>query len=121
MAKLLPFVLLAVAFWFLVLRPTQRHRANAAAMAAQLAPGVDVITAGGMHGTVISVDDTDVVLAVAPGVEVRFLKGAIRSVVDPEQAEPEHDRITGDPPELDSADPPRGFPSDPSDPSEPTT
>ncbi len=118
MAKLLPFVLLAVAFWFLVLRPTQRHRANAAAMAAQLAPGVDVITAGGMHGTVVSVDDTDVVLAVAPGVEVRFLKGAIRSVVDPETANPEHDHMTGDSSDLESADPPH---RDPSDPSEPTT
>ena len=74
-----PFVLLYV----LLIRPQQRRLREAQVMAASLEPEDDVITAGGIHGTVTAVDDDTVWLEIAPDVIVRVLKGAISQRVGP--------------------------------------
>ena len=74
-----PFVLLYV----LLIRPQQRRLREAQLMAASLEPEDDVITAGGLHGTVTAVDDDSVWLEIAPDVIVRVLKGAISTRVGP--------------------------------------
>ncbi len=74
-----PFVLLYV----LLIRPQQRRLREVQLMAASLEPEDDVITAGGIHGTVTAVDDDTVWLEVAPDVVVRVLKGAISQRVGP--------------------------------------
>jgi preprotein translocase subunit YajC len=82
--------------YFVTIRP-QRNRQRAAAQTQRtVEPGARVRTTAGMYGTVVAVDDQDVVLELAPGVEVRFLRRAIMDVVpDPsdmeaEEPEPEH-------------------------------
>ncbi len=70
---LFPFLLLYV----LLIRPQQRRLREAQQMAASLQPEDDVITAGGLHGTVTAVDEGTVWLEIAPDVIVRVLKGAI--------------------------------------------
>ncbi len=74
-----PFVLLYV----LLIRPQQRRLREAQLMSASLEPEDDVITAGGIHGTVTAVDDETVWLEIAPDVIVRVLKGAISQRVGP--------------------------------------
>ena len=74
-----PFVLLYV----LLIRPQQRRLREAQVMAASLEPEDDVITAGGIHGTVTAVDEDTVWLEIAPDVVVRVLKGAISQRVGP--------------------------------------
>ena len=46
-------------------------------------PGARVRTTAGMYATVVDVDGDDVILEVAPGVEVRYMKRAIMDVVSP--------------------------------------
>jgi preprotein translocase subunit YajC len=79
-ASLLPFVLLAVAFWLLVIRPSQRQRAAKAAIISSLGPGAQVVTSSGIRGTVIEIDDDDVLLEIAEGVHVHFVASAIAAV-----------------------------------------
>ena len=75
--------------WLLVVLP-QRRRQNAQnAMLAALEPGDEVVTAGGMYGTITDVDEEDVLVEVAPEVEVRVAKRAIAAVVPPEDDEEE--------------------------------
>jgi len=64
------------AMYFLWIAPQQKQRKAQIAMLASLVPGDDVVTAGGIYGRVISVDD-DVHLEIADGVIVRVAKGAI--------------------------------------------
>ncbi len=55
-----------------------------------MVPGSRVRTTAGMYGTVVEVDDQDVVLEIAPGVEARFLRRAIMDVVpDPSEMQAE--------------------------------
>ena len=78
--ELLPLVLLALAFWLLIIRPVQRQRAAKAALMQALQPGAEVVTTGGMHGTVVAIVGEDIVLEVAPGVRLRFVRGAVAAI-----------------------------------------
>ena len=67
-------------------------------------PGMRVRTTAGMYATVAAVEDQEVVLEVAPGVNVRFLRRAIMDVIpdasqdysEPEAEEPEPEPETYD-------------------------
>lgn len=78
---LVAIVVLFGLLYFVTIRP-QRNRQRAAQQTQrEVVPGSRVRTTAGMYATVISVEDQDVVLEVAPGVQVRFLRRAIMDVV----------------------------------------
>lgn len=83
---LIAIVALFGLLYFVTIRP-QRNRQRAAVQTQRdIVPGVRVRTTAGMYATVVAVEDQDVVLEVAPGVEVRFLRRAILDVVpDPSE------------------------------------
>src|SRR5437763_9934329 len=87
-------VLVFVGFYFLMIRPQRRRQQQVQQQQRTVAPGARVRTTAGMYATVIEVDGDDVVLEVAPGVEVRYLKRAIMQVIAP-----------GEQPETDEAEP----------------
>jgi preprotein translocase subunit YajC len=79
--QLLPFVLIFVIMYFLIIRPqrqkAQRHRD----MVANLRRGDTVVTAGGLIGKVSKVvDENELQLEVAEGVKVRAMRGMIAEV-----------------------------------------
>ena len=85
MSLLLILVLLFVVMWMLVIRPQRRRQAEQKRMLEELSPGQEVITAGGMYGTVHSVVDEDEVrVEIAPNVQVRLSRGAIAAVLNNE-------------------------------------
>src|SRR5712692_5851748 len=79
-------VLVFVGFYFLMIRPQRRRQQAVAQQQRTVNPGARVRTTAGMYATVIAVDGDDVVLEVAPGVEVRYLKRAIMEVLAPADA-----------------------------------
>ncbi len=76
-------VLVFVGFYFLMIRPQRRRQQAVQQQQKTVSPGARVRTTAGMYATVIAVDGNDVVLEVAPGVEVRYLKRAIMEVIAP--------------------------------------
>ncbi|MGD0063347.1 MAG: preprotein translocase subunit YajC [Streptosporangiaceae bacterium] len=80
-------VLVFVGFYFLMIRPQRRRQQQVAQQQNTVVPGARVRTTAGMYATVVAVEDNDVILEVAPGVEVRYLKRAIMEVVTPAEAE----------------------------------
>ena len=83
LGTLLPFLVLIVAFYFLILRPARSRQAAQAAVRSKLEPGVEAMTTSGLFGTVTALEGDKVVLEIAPGVQVRFVSAAIASVVAP--------------------------------------
>ena len=71
------FVLLGAAFFFLVVRPQRRQMAAHRALVAALAVDDEVITTGGIHGTIRGLTDDAVELEIATGVVVLVARGAI--------------------------------------------
>ena len=82
-STLILILIVVVAFYFLMIRPQQRRKQQAAQKQGSVQPGARVRTTAGMYATVVAVDGDDVVLEVAPGVEVRYMKRAIMDVVSP--------------------------------------
>ena len=71
------FALLIVGFYFLLVRPQRRQMAARRALVAAVEVGDEVVTAGGIHGRIATLDDDLVGLEVAPGVVIRIARGAI--------------------------------------------
>ena len=82
LTNLLPLVIMFAIFYFLLIRPQQKKAKEHRALLDSLKKGDMVITAGGMHGKVSSVDDTVVTLEVANGVTIKFNKGHIASIIN---------------------------------------
>ncbi|MFG1710086.1 preprotein translocase subunit YajC [Nonomuraea sp. M3C6] len=98
LGSILPLILLVVVFYFLLIRPQRKRQQESVRMQNSLAPGARVMTTTGLFGTVVTVDNEDVVLEIAPGIETRWVKAAIGRVVTPgdapvadEQAEPDEE------------------------------
>lgn len=79
----LPLILLVVVFYFLLIRPQRKKQAEQLQMQNSLAPGAQVMTTTGLFGTVVGIEDDDVLLEVAPGVQTRWIKAAIGRVITP--------------------------------------
>jgi preprotein translocase subunit YajC len=74
-------VALIAVMWFVLIRPQRARQAAHRNLLADLAPGDEVVTAGGIIGRVSSVADDHVKLEIAPGTEVRIAKEAVTGVV----------------------------------------
>jgi preprotein translocase subunit YajC len=87
---LLPVILIGVVFYFLLFRPQRKRQQQQAQMQRQIEPGQRVMTTAGMIAEVIAIEDDAVILEIAPGVEVRFVKQAVGQVLhDDEEIEEE--------------------------------
>lgn len=75
--------LLLIGFLWLMSAPQRRMRKEQLAMQQQLAPGAEVMTHGGLYGTVVEIVDDVVVLETAPGVTMRWATRAIARIVTP--------------------------------------
>jgi preprotein translocase subunit YajC len=81
-------VILVAAFYFLFVRPQRRQVASHRQLVASLSEGDEVVTGGGVIGTIQSLDDEIAHLEVAPGVVVRVARGAIARRIEPAPGEP---------------------------------
>ena len=93
------FVLLIAAFFFLVVRPQRRNMAEHRVLLENLAVGDEVVTAGGVYGTIRALRDEIVELEVADGVTVKLARGAIARLTSSDSPE-----VTGAPDEPDEPD-----------------
>ena len=88
LGSLLPFVLIALVFWLLIVRPQRKRQQDLARTQAGIGPGAEVMLGSGIFGTVVSLDEETVQLEVAPGTTVKVARQAVVRVVSgPETTE----------------------------------
>ncbi|MBT8225930.1 MAG: preprotein translocase subunit YajC [Dactylosporangium sp.] len=73
--------LLFAVLYFLMIRPQQRRSRRLAEMQASIGVGDEVVTVGGLYGTIQSVDDETVMLEITPEVVARYARASISRVV----------------------------------------
>lgn len=86
LGTLLPIILIGVVFYLLIMRPARTRQRKQMEMMSALTPGTRVMTTAGVYGTVVSIDEDDAELEIAPGVVIRVVKAAIGKVLQPEVA-----------------------------------
>src|ERR1700742_5391609 len=76
------FIIIIIgAMYFLVIRPGRKRQQRTQQQQNAVQPGARVRTTAGMYATVVATDGDDVILEVAPDVEVRYMKRAIMEVL----------------------------------------
>jgi preprotein translocase subunit YajC len=80
MAIILYFVAIAAAFFLLIVLPQRRRATAHRALIEALGVGDEVVTIGGIFGTIQAVDDERIELEVAPGVVVTVARNAIAQI-----------------------------------------
>jgi preprotein translocase subunit YajC len=78
---LLPLVLMFVVLYFVMIRPQMKKQKEHRAMIDALAKGDEVVTAGGLLGTVSKMGESYLGLEVAGGVEVQVQRSAVVQVL----------------------------------------
>ena len=99
------FILIIIAFaflWFVLVRPQKRRQVQQQQMLNELTVGDEVVTAGGIYGEITGIEGDDVMVRIAPQLEVKVARRAIGGIVTPPD-EPEQPEETEEPP----ADAPR--------------
>jgi preprotein translocase subunit YajC len=74
-------LVLLVLMWFLLIRPQRRRQVETQRMIEQLEVGKEIVTAGGLYGTITAVEDTELRVEIADDVEVRIAKRAVAGIV----------------------------------------
>jgi preprotein translocase subunit YajC len=100
LSLLFPLVLLGGVFYFLLLRPNRTRQRQQQSLLESLKVGDEVMTAGGIFGTLKAIDEEDdtVTVEIAPGTEVRMLRRGIaqRLADEPEEEGGDDDDGTED-------------------------
>jgi len=80
LVNLLPIILIFVIFYFLLIRPQKKQQDLHKKMISSLKKNDEVITAGGIHGTIMNVKDNTVTLKVDDNVKVEVQKSSIATM-----------------------------------------
>jgi len=80
--QFVPFVLIFVIMWFLIIRPQQRRVKEHREMIINVRRGDTVVTSGGIIGKVTRVleDSAELEVEIADGVKVKLVRGMISEV-----------------------------------------
>jgi preprotein translocase subunit YajC len=87
MEVLIPILLLVAITYFLLVRPQRRRQQQQNEMLSQLQVGSEILTAGGVYGTVRTIAEDELTLEIAPGTTVKLDKRAVAMVVPEEEPE----------------------------------
>lgn len=74
---LISLALMVAIFYFLLIRPQQRRARQQRELVNSLSVGDEVVTIGGMFGTIESMDEESVTLDAGSGIRIRFIKQAV--------------------------------------------
>jgi preprotein translocase subunit YajC len=82
-------VVLFLLMWLLLIRPQRKRSEIQMRMQDNLRKGDEIITAGGLHGTVVSIEDDVLEIEIAKDTIARLDRRAVAAVVSPDEPEPE--------------------------------
>ena len=81
--QFLPIIGMVAIFWFLIIRPQMKRQKAHQAKIAAVKKGDQVVTAGGLLGKVVKVDEQYAEIEIAQGVRVRAVKSTLGDIVPP--------------------------------------
>lgn len=94
LAGFLPLLVIVAVFYLLLIRPQQRKAKQQQQLISSIGVGDRVITIGGIHGTVETLDDATMRLEVAPGMSITMARSAIaRRVFDADGPDESDDSV----------------------------
>jgi len=81
LTTLIMFGLIFFIFYFMILRPQQKRQKERQKLLSELKKGDKIITAGGIHGKIVAIEDRTVLIEIDDNVKVKLEKGSIGTVL----------------------------------------
>jgi preprotein translocase subunit YajC len=78
----LPLIIMFVLFYFLLIRPQQKRQKQIVNMQNSLEKGDKIVTIGGLHGIVDSLDESTIVIRCGDGSRLTYDRSAVRDVIE---------------------------------------
>lgn len=78
---IMPFLIVGVLFYFMIIRPQQKQQKERKAMIDALKKGDHIVTVGGIYGELVALKEDYVTLKVADKVEIKVSRSGIGSVI----------------------------------------
>lgn len=82
LGSIIPLILMFVLFYFLLIRPQQKRQKATQQMHSALQKGDKIVTIGGLHGFIDSIDENKVVIKCGDGSRLTYDRNAIREVTE---------------------------------------
>ena len=83
-ASLLPFALMFLVLYLLILRPQMKKQRNQQRMIDELEKNDEIVTSGGIHGTILNIKDDILVVRIADNVKIEVSRAAVSRVKNKE-------------------------------------
>ena len=97
MGYLIIIVVLFAAMWLFLIRPQRRRQVEQARLQDSIAAGDEIVTAGGVYGTVRAIEEDVVQVEIAPGTVIKLDRRAVATVVQEPEPETEIEPEPDDP------------------------
>ncbi len=82
----IPYILIIIVFYFLLIRPQKQQEKERQKMLENLSKNDEVVTSGGIHGTIVNVKDKTVILRIDENVKVEIERNCIASLKKSQQS-----------------------------------
>ncbi|MBI4432779.1 MAG: preprotein translocase subunit YajC [Candidatus Omnitrophica bacterium] len=79
--QFVPLLILFTIFYFLLIRPQQKKQKEHAQMLGKLDKNDEIVTSGGIYGTIVAVNEKTVIVRIADNVKIEMDKGSIQQVL----------------------------------------
>jgi preprotein translocase subunit YajC len=87
MSGLIVLGILLLAFWFILVRPQRTRAREQQQLIHDLERGDEIVSAGGLYGTITQIEDDVLHVEIAPGLIVRMARGAIAGIVETDETD----------------------------------
>ncbi|MBC2607545.1 preprotein translocase subunit YajC [Pelagicoccus albus] len=81
--QFLPFIIIFAAMYFLIIAPQRKKQKQHQKLISELKSGSEVMTSGGIYGTITNVKEDRFVLKIAEGTKIEIAKASVTTVVTP--------------------------------------
>ena len=80
-STIIMFGAIVLIFYFMIIRPQQKRAKEREKMLSNLQKGDKIITSGGLHGSVVAIEDKTVLVQISDNVKVKYERSAIATIV----------------------------------------
>ncbi len=80
-STLIMFGAIFAIFYFMIIRPQQKRAKEREKLLSNIEKGDKIVTSGGVHATIVGIEEKTVLIEIAPNVKIKIERSAIGSVV----------------------------------------
>ncbi len=85
--SIMPIAVIFVIFYFLLIRPQKKNQQEHAKMLTELKKNDEVVTSGGIYGTIVNLQDDVITLRIDEGIKIKVQKSAVARLKKPQVVE----------------------------------